>query len=112
MNECRRRCTCTEGAPAVTSQEKTAVTSQEKTNDGRPRLHGRPDIRLFRPRRAFSATWRSSAAAAVSRAFPIARASCRCRCAEARVRRFGLSRVRLREQAHAGFLPGLRKSSW
>ncbi|GGO57084.1 MULTISPECIES: 30S ribosomal protein S14 [Streptomyces] len=25
---------------------------------------------------------------------------------------FGLSRVRLREQAHAGFLPGVRKSSW
>ncbi|MCI3932157.1 30S ribosomal protein S14 [Streptomyces sp. AN091965] len=28
------------------------------------------------------------------------------------VRTFGLSRVRLREQAHAGFLPGVRKSSW
>ncbi|MEW2526764.1 30S ribosomal protein S14 [Streptomyces sp. NPDC047071] len=28
------------------------------------------------------------------------------------VRAFGLSRVRLREQAHAGFLPGVRKSSW
>ncbi|WP_406271517.1 30S ribosomal protein S14 [Streptomyces sp. NBC_00191] len=28
------------------------------------------------------------------------------------LRRFGLSRVRVREQAHAGFLPGLRKSSW
>ncbi|MEU2259214.1 30S ribosomal protein S14 [Streptomyces sp. NPDC019645] len=28
------------------------------------------------------------------------------------VRRFGLSRVRLREQAHAGFLPGVTKSSW
>ncbi|MGP3952112.1 30S ribosomal protein S14 [Streptomyces sp. 7N604] len=27
-------------------------------------------------------------------------------------RTFGLSRVRLREQAHAGFLPGVRKSSW
>ncbi len=27
-------------------------------------------------------------------------------------RAFGLSRVRLREQAHAGFLPGVRKSSW
>uniref|UniRef100_A0AAU2V4H8 Small ribosomal subunit protein uS14 n=1 Tax=Streptomyces sp. NBC_00003 TaxID=2903608 RepID=A0AAU2V4H8_9ACTN len=27
-------------------------------------------------------------------------------------RKFGLSRVRLREQAHAGFLPGVRKSSW
>ncbi|MFD0414706.1 30S ribosomal protein S14 [Streptomyces sp. NPDC127108] len=25
---------------------------------------------------------------------------------------FGLSRVRLRAQAHAGFLPGVRKSSW
>ncbi|MCF3121292.1 30S ribosomal protein S14 [Streptomyces arenae] len=25
---------------------------------------------------------------------------------------FGLSRVRLREQAHAGYLPGVRKSSW
>ncbi|KUF15526.1 30S ribosomal protein S14 [Streptomyces silvensis] len=25
---------------------------------------------------------------------------------------FGLSRVRLRELAHAGFLPGVRKSSW
>lgn len=25
---------------------------------------------------------------------------------------FGLSRVRLREQAHAGFLPGVRKASW
>ncbi|MEI5098593.1 30S ribosomal protein S14 [Streptomyces sp. PmtG] len=25
---------------------------------------------------------------------------------------FGLSRVRLRQQAHAGFLPGVRKSSW
>ncbi|UFQ17207.1 MULTISPECIES: 30S ribosomal protein S14 [Streptomyces] len=25
---------------------------------------------------------------------------------------FGLSRVKLREQAHAGFLPGVRKSSW
>ncbi|MFF2462676.1 30S ribosomal protein S14 [Streptomyces mirabilis] len=25
---------------------------------------------------------------------------------------FGLSRVNLREQAHAGFLPGVRKSSW
>ncbi|MFI5967341.1 30S ribosomal protein S14 [Streptomyces asoensis] len=28
------------------------------------------------------------------------------------VRRFGLSRVSLREQAHAGHLPGVRKSSW
>ncbi|MGW0701971.1 30S ribosomal protein S14 [Streptomyces sp. NPDC002867] len=28
------------------------------------------------------------------------------------LRRFGLSRVRMREQAHAGFLPGVRKSSW
>ncbi|CBG71081.1 putative 30S ribosomal protein S14 [Streptomyces scabiei 87.22] len=27
-------------------------------------------------------------------------------------RTFGLSRVNLREQAHAGFLPGVRKSSW
>lgn len=27
-------------------------------------------------------------------------------------RTFGLSRVTLREQAHAGFLPGVRKSSW
>jgi small subunit ribosomal protein S14 len=27
-------------------------------------------------------------------------------------RTFGLSRVSLREQAHAGFLPGVRKSSW
>ncbi|RVU23227.1 30S ribosomal protein S14 [Streptomyces antnestii] len=25
---------------------------------------------------------------------------------------FGLSRVNLRAQAHAGFLPGVRKSSW
>lgn len=28
------------------------------------------------------------------------------------LRKFGLSRVRLREQAHAGYLPGVRKSSW
>ncbi|MBT2506878.1 30S ribosomal protein S14 [Streptomyces sp. ISL-98] len=28
------------------------------------------------------------------------------------LRKFGLSRVRMREQAHAGFLPGIRKSSW
>ncbi|WP_062651227.1 30S ribosomal protein S14 [Streptomyces maremycinicus] len=28
------------------------------------------------------------------------------------VRTFGLSRVNLREQAHAGHLPGVRKSSW
>ncbi|MFE7776514.1 30S ribosomal protein S14 [Streptomyces sp. NPDC057445] len=28
------------------------------------------------------------------------------------MRKFGLSRVRLREQAHAGFLPGVTKSSW
>ncbi|MDV5146586.1 30S ribosomal protein S14 [Streptomyces sp. NPDC050842] len=28
------------------------------------------------------------------------------------LRRFGLSRVRMREQAHAGFLPGVRKASW
>jgi small subunit ribosomal protein S14 len=28
------------------------------------------------------------------------------------LRRFGLSRVRLREAAHAGFLPGVTKSSW
>ncbi|MGW1072478.1 30S ribosomal protein S14 [Streptomyces sp. NPDC002537] len=28
------------------------------------------------------------------------------------VGRFGLSRVNLRQQAHAGFLPGVRKSSW
>ncbi|MFI8325604.1 30S ribosomal protein S14 [Streptomyces sp. NPDC085529] len=28
------------------------------------------------------------------------------------LRTFGLSRVRLREQAHAGFLPGVTKSSW
>ncbi|KAA0935797.1 MULTISPECIES: 30S ribosomal protein S14 [Streptomyces] len=28
------------------------------------------------------------------------------------LRRFGLSRVNLREQAHRGFLPGVRKSSW
>lgn len=27
-------------------------------------------------------------------------------------RTFGLSRIRLREQAHAGYLPGVRKSSW
>ncbi|ARZ68711.1 30S ribosomal protein S14 [Streptomyces sp. HU2014] len=27
-------------------------------------------------------------------------------------RSFGLSRVNLREQAHAGYLPGVRKSSW
>ncbi|MER5574077.1 30S ribosomal protein S14 [Streptomyces massasporeus] len=27
-------------------------------------------------------------------------------------RAFGLSRVSLREQAHAGYLPGVRKSSW
>ena len=27
-------------------------------------------------------------------------------------RTFGLSRVGLREQAHAGHLPGVRKSSW
>ncbi|CAM5427279.1 30S ribosomal protein S14 [Streptomyces griseomycini] len=28
------------------------------------------------------------------------------------VRAFGLSRVSLREQAHAGYLPGVRKASW
>ncbi|MFB7452032.1 30S ribosomal protein S14 [Streptomyces sp. NPDC056194] len=28
------------------------------------------------------------------------------------VRKFGLSRVRTRQQAHAGFLPGVTKSSW
>ncbi|MER5201911.1 30S ribosomal protein S14 [Streptomyces sp. NPDC002825] len=28
------------------------------------------------------------------------------------LRKFGLSRVRLRQQAHAGFLPGVRKASW
>jgi small subunit ribosomal protein S14 len=28
------------------------------------------------------------------------------------LRKFGLSRIRLREQAHTGFLPGVRKSSW
>ncbi|MEU3426221.1 30S ribosomal protein S14 [Streptomyces gardneri] len=28
------------------------------------------------------------------------------------LRRFGLSRVRTRAQAHAGFLPGVRKASW
>ncbi|WP_221360005.1 30S ribosomal protein S14 [Streptomyces beigongshangae] len=28
------------------------------------------------------------------------------------LRTFGLSRVNVREQAHAGFLPGVRKSSW
>ncbi|GHE07157.1 30S ribosomal protein S14 [Streptomyces alanosinicus] len=28
------------------------------------------------------------------------------------LRAFGLSRVSLREQAHNGFLPGVRKSSW
>ncbi|MFI2202959.1 30S ribosomal protein S14 [Streptomyces sp. NPDC020192] len=28
------------------------------------------------------------------------------------LRAFGLSRVNLREQAHNGFLPGVRKSSW
>ncbi|UGQ11536.1 30S ribosomal protein S14 [Yinghuangia sp. ASG 101] len=28
------------------------------------------------------------------------------------LRTFGLSRVRFREQAHAGFLPGVRKASW
>lgn len=27
-------------------------------------------------------------------------------------RTFGLSRVNLRGQAHAGYLPGVRKSSW
>ncbi|MFD5624048.1 30S ribosomal protein S14 [Streptomyces yangpuensis] len=27
-------------------------------------------------------------------------------------RKFGLSRVGLRQQAHAGFLPGVTKSSW
>ncbi|MCX4632466.1 30S ribosomal protein S14 [Streptomyces sp. NBC_01443] len=28
------------------------------------------------------------------------------------LRKFGLSRVRMREQAHAGYLPGVTKSSW
>ncbi|MFE9680989.1 30S ribosomal protein S14 [Streptomyces sp. NPDC006285] len=28
------------------------------------------------------------------------------------LRKFGLSRVRTRQQAHAGFLPGVTKSSW
>lgn len=28
------------------------------------------------------------------------------------LRAFGVSRVRLRELAHNGFLPGVRKSSW
>ncbi|MFJ3759257.1 30S ribosomal protein S14 [Streptomyces sp. NPDC090080] len=28
------------------------------------------------------------------------------------LRTFGLSRIRVREQAHAGFLPGVAKSSW
>ncbi|MFF2775520.1 30S ribosomal protein S14 [Streptomyces sp. NPDC058052] len=28
------------------------------------------------------------------------------------LRTFGLSRVRVREQAHAGFLPGVTRSSW
>ncbi|GAA3487194.1 MULTISPECIES: 30S ribosomal protein S14 [Streptomyces] len=28
------------------------------------------------------------------------------------LRKFGLSRVRMREQAHAGFLPGVTTSSW
>ncbi|MGW5734866.1 MULTISPECIES: 30S ribosomal protein S14 [Streptomyces] len=28
------------------------------------------------------------------------------------VGKFGLSRVKLRDQAHAGFLPGVHKSSW
>lgn len=28
------------------------------------------------------------------------------------LRRFGLSRVRARQQAHAGFLPGVTKASW
>ncbi|MFD4699540.1 30S ribosomal protein S14 [Streptomyces niveus] len=28
------------------------------------------------------------------------------------LRKFGLSRIRLREQAHAGLLPGVVKSSW
>ncbi|MCX5192637.1 30S ribosomal protein S14 [Streptomyces sp. NBC_00249] len=28
------------------------------------------------------------------------------------LRTFGLSRIRVREQAHAGLLPGVRKSSW
>ncbi|MFF2652964.1 30S ribosomal protein S14 [Streptomyces sp. NPDC058045] len=28
------------------------------------------------------------------------------------LRHFGLSRVRMREQAHAGYLPGVTKSSW
>lgn len=28
------------------------------------------------------------------------------------LRRFGVSRVKLRDLAHAGYLPGLRKSSW
>ncbi|MEU9716799.1 30S ribosomal protein S14 [Streptomyces sp. NPDC047976] len=28
------------------------------------------------------------------------------------LRKFGLSRIRARRQAHAGFLPGVTKSSW
>ncbi|MER7760303.1 30S ribosomal protein S14 [Streptomyces sp. NPDC097619] len=28
------------------------------------------------------------------------------------LRKFGLSRIRMREQAHAGFLPGVTRSSW
>ncbi|MEU3963800.1 30S ribosomal protein S14 [Streptomyces buecherae] len=28
------------------------------------------------------------------------------------LRAFGLSRLNLREQAHAGYLPGVRKASW
>ncbi|MCX5391513.1 30S ribosomal protein S14 [Streptomyces sp. NBC_00094] len=28
------------------------------------------------------------------------------------LRKFGMSRIRMRQQAHAGFLPGVRKASW
>ncbi|MCB5166476.1 30S ribosomal protein S14 [Streptomyces bambusae] len=28
------------------------------------------------------------------------------------LRKFGLSRIRFRQQAHAGFLPGVTKASW
>lgn len=52
------------------------------------------------------------ASSAISRAFLIALAGIRCCRAETRVTRRLRTLLNLRDQAHNGYLPGVRKSSW
>lgn len=57
--------------------------------------------------------WRSCASSPATPARPVcATGTASTAVPRGHLRKFGLSRVRMREQAHAGFLPGVTKSSW